>query len=142
VCPYDGLERPSFEYLWSHRHFPCTFRPREERTFYRRDNLVQHLQRVHNVQSMAAMRSTVESWRADVPPLDCEDPALYYGFCEATRSTGMTILSMSAIISKRATSWYTGVSHHRGLANFVPLAGLAFHLLGAITRSCRKRLGR
>ncbi|PHH88854.1 hypothetical protein CDD83_6967 [Cordyceps sp. RAO-2017] len=47
-CVYCGLADPDDNHLESHNHSACQERAPEERTFYRKDHLNQHLRLVHN----------------------------------------------------------------------------------------------
>jgi hypothetical protein len=84
LCPYDLTEFPTASHLASHRHDTCIRSHPDARTFYRKDNLLQHLRGTHRVPDTAQMATTIESWRESVPPLIPTDPALHCGFCGTT----------------------------------------------------------
>ena len=48
-CTFCGQDDPDDAHLESHNHFPCREKIPEERSFYRKDHLRQHLKLVHDV---------------------------------------------------------------------------------------------
>ncbi|KAM5378812.1 hypothetical protein ACJZ2D_004285 [Fusarium nematophilum] len=60
VCVYCGLVSPDLEHLQGHNFSACHNRALEERTFYRKDHLQQHLKLVHNTQFM---KGYMDAWK-------------------------------------------------------------------------------
>ncbi|KAI8717166.1 hypothetical protein NCS52_00791500 [Fusarium sp. LHS14.1] len=60
VCVYCGLVSPDMNHLQSHNFGACHGRALEERTFYRKDHLQQHLKLVHNAQYQ---KWPMDSWK-------------------------------------------------------------------------------
>ena len=81
VSPYDGSSYPSDEQLAFHGHFSCRQKPEEERTFYRKDYLRQHLKQKHKVERGFDISNLLNEWRIPAEPLQLGDPALHCGFC-------------------------------------------------------------
>jgi hypothetical protein len=81
VCPYDNSEFPSPSHMHAHQHDSCVYKRTEDRTFQRKDNLLQHLRIVHRVEDTTAMTKTIEAWRLPAQSLSPHDPALHCGFC-------------------------------------------------------------
>ncbi|KAG9257355.1 uncharacterized protein F5Z01DRAFT_679460 [Emericellopsis atlantica] len=65
-CVYCGQPNPDDEHLESHNHSTCQERTLEERTFYRKDHLNQHLRLVHNVKFMDW---AMKSWKVATPEI-------------------------------------------------------------------------
>lgn len=78
VCVYCGQLNPDQDHLNNHDSAACQERPLEDRTFYRKDHLRQHLKLVHNANFMKWM----EQWK-------CEsgDIRSCCGFCGIVLST-------------------------------------------------------
>ncbi|RDW91833.1 hypothetical protein BP5796_01227 [Coleophoma crateriformis] len=66
ACVYCGLANPSANHAEVHNHTSCTERSLEERTFYRKDHLRQHLNLVHDVKFQAW---SMDSWRVATPEI-------------------------------------------------------------------------
>ncbi|KAF5688598.1 monocarboxylate transporter [Fusarium denticulatum] len=62
VCVYCGLVGPNQRHLDSHNYTSCQERQKEERTFYRKDHLIQHLRLVHDAQFR---KWPMERWKFD-----------------------------------------------------------------------------
>jgi hypothetical protein len=62
VCVYCGLVDPNQRHIDSHDYASCQERQKEERTFYRKDHLIQHLRLVHDAQFR---KSPMERWKLD-----------------------------------------------------------------------------
>ncbi|KAF4472931.1 homeobox and C2H2 transcription factor [Fusarium albosuccineum] len=73
VCIYCGLVSPDLKHLQSHNFTACHERALEERTFYRKDHLQQHLKLVHNAQFM--------KWPMDAWKHESERIRSRCGFC-------------------------------------------------------------
>jgi len=58
-CVYCNVLNPSKEHIECHSHGTCEEKPREARTFYRKDHLRQHLRLVHEV----TMTEHMETWK-------------------------------------------------------------------------------
>lgn len=105
LCPFCGVLSPNEEHMAFHNSQRCRSLPKAERTFFRKDQLVQHLHGVH----FACMKHATDERgcrrtgfvRQDrtqdfgcfhlankshnlMPPLQADDPALHCGFCGAT----------------------------------------------------------
>jgi hypothetical protein len=89
ICQYCGPgPNPSWEHMSTHNHYACTEMPEEERTFHRRDNLVQHVYNVHKVDNIGCMADTTQQyWYRKTLPLAPDDPLLICKFCEFVSST-------------------------------------------------------
>ncbi|RKK92050.1 hypothetical protein BFJ68_g16031 [Fusarium oxysporum] len=61
-CIYCGQADPNDPHLNDHNYAPCIERPLEERTFYRKDHLHQHLKLVHGTKYM---EWPMDSWKTD-----------------------------------------------------------------------------
>ncbi|KAJ4257883.1 hypothetical protein NW757_003511 [Fusarium falciforme] len=73
VCVYCGLVSPDMNHLQSHNFGACHGRALEERTFYRKDHLQQHLKLVHNAQ--------YQKWPMDSWKESSEEIKSRCGFC-------------------------------------------------------------
>ncbi|KAI0535038.1 hypothetical protein GGR58DRAFT_515665 [Xylaria digitata] len=62
ACVYCGLVNPDTSHLAGHQHTACQDRLIEERTFFRKDHLRQHLKLVHNTQFRA---EPMERWKCE-----------------------------------------------------------------------------
>lgn len=65
-CVFCGEANPDDAHIESHNHSGCTERTQEERTFYRKDHLRQHLKLVHNVKFLAW---SMDRWRVTSPQI-------------------------------------------------------------------------
>jgi hypothetical protein len=85
LCPYDLLPSPTDEHLAQYNHFSCIGKPEAERTFFRKDKLVQHLRRTHRMTESALQKLKAEgildSWEIEPDVLLSDDLALNCGFC-------------------------------------------------------------
>lgn len=66
ACVYCGLPNPPAGHAEVHNHTNCTERSLEERTFYRKDHLRQHLNLVHDVKFQAW---SMDTWRVATPEI-------------------------------------------------------------------------
>jgi hypothetical protein len=66
TCVYCGLQNPTPEHAEEHNHSSCSDRPLEERTFYRKDHLRQHLNLVHDVKFQ---NWSMDSWKVATPEI-------------------------------------------------------------------------
>lgn len=78
-CVFCGLQNPTEKHYETHNHATCSERPLEERTFYRKDHLRQHLRLVHDCQFLA---STMDSWKIAAPEVRSR-----CGFCGIVMDT-------------------------------------------------------
>lgn len=85
LCPYDLLPSPTDEHLAQYNHFSCIGKPEAERTFFRKDKLVQHLRQTHRMTKSALAKlkaeGVLDAWEVETDPLSSDDPALHCGFC-------------------------------------------------------------
>ncbi|OTB06497.1 hypothetical protein M426DRAFT_55141 [Hypoxylon sp. CI-4A] len=65
-CVFCGEANPNEAHVESHNFSGCTERTLEERTFYRKDHLRQHLKLVHNVKFLPW---TMDKWRVASPEI-------------------------------------------------------------------------
>ncbi|KAF6829748.1 C2H2 type zinc finger domain-containing protein [Colletotrichum musicola] len=79
VCVYCDKVDPDKPHLDGHHQAACIDRPLEERTFYRKDHLKQHLKLVHET---TAMTPSTEGWRTVMDAIRSR-----CGFCDATFET-------------------------------------------------------
>ncbi|KAI1811370.1 hypothetical protein GGS20DRAFT_111871 [Poronia punctata] len=66
-CVFCGVPNPDEAHVESHNFSGCTERTEEERTFYRKDHLKQHLRLVHGIKSFLPW--TMEKWRVSTPAI-------------------------------------------------------------------------
>lgn len=85
--PYEWVEKPFLGHLARYNHHDCSKRPEAERTFYRQDNLEQHLRDFHYVSHKDVMKHLVTEWKIEALPLPLGHPALYCRFCGEAKST-------------------------------------------------------
>jgi hypothetical protein len=78
-CAFCGLHNPDSAHYEGHNYTVCQERSLEERTFYRKDHLRQHLRLVHDCQFLA---STMDSWKIAAPRVRSR-----CGFCGLTMDT-------------------------------------------------------
>ncbi|PHH64582.1 hypothetical protein CDD81_4193 [Ophiocordyceps australis] len=78
-CVFCGLANPSDAHLDSHNHTACQERSLEERTFYRKDHLNQHLRLVHNVKFLDW---SMKQWKVATPEIRSR-----CGFCGIVMDT-------------------------------------------------------
>ena len=78
-CAFCGLLNPDSAHYEGHNYTVCQERSLEERTFYRKDHLRQHLRLVHDCQFLA---STMDSWKIAAPRVRSR-----CGFCGLTMDT-------------------------------------------------------
>lgn len=62
-------------------------RPGAERTFYRRDNLEQHLKNFHYVSHNDVVKHLATEWKVEAPPLPLDHPYLRCQFCGKAEPT-------------------------------------------------------
>ncbi|KAK0129390.1 hypothetical protein ONS95_001316 [Cadophora gregata] len=65
-CVYCGLSNPPLDHAEVHNHSSCAERSLEERTFYRKDHLRQHLNLVHDVKFQSF---SMETWKVATPEI-------------------------------------------------------------------------
>ncbi|KAL7944967.1 hypothetical protein V8C42DRAFT_324205 [Trichoderma barbatum] len=73
-CAYCGQINPSLDHISEHNYAACQHRDVDERTFYRKDHLQQHLKLVHNSKFMSW---PMEQWKQEIATLRSR-----CGFCE------------------------------------------------------------
>jgi hypothetical protein len=78
-CAFCGVQNPTDAHYETHNHTTCSERPLEERTFYRKDHLRQHLRLVHDCQFIA---STMDAWKIAAPEVRSR-----CGFCGIVMDT-------------------------------------------------------
>lgn len=78
VCVFCKAPNPDNDHLESHNYSTCQEKSPQERTFYRKDHLNQHLRLIHNVK----YDSSMEKWRSSTTEVKSR-----CGFCGATFST-------------------------------------------------------
>ncbi|KAL6795597.1 C2H2 type zinc finger-containing protein [Trichoderma sp. SZMC 28012] len=78
-CVFCGEVNPDDAHVESHNHSACQERSLEERTFYRKDHLNQHLRLVHNVKFM---EWAMKLWRVATPEIRSR-----CGFCGIVMDT-------------------------------------------------------
>ncbi|KAM0328025.1 hypothetical protein ACHAQA_005426 [Verticillium albo-atrum] len=93
-CVFCGEVDPDNEHIESHNHTTCQERSAEERTFYRKDHLNQHLKLVHNVKFMDWCMKT---WKVATPEIRSR-----CGFC------GIIMDSWSIRVDHLAEHFKTG----------------------------------
>ncbi|KAH8803712.1 hypothetical protein F5884DRAFT_824482 [Xylogone sp. PMI_703] len=74
MCAYCEQIDPSHDHISQHNYAACNDRDADERTFYRKDHLQQHLKLVHNSKFM---RWPMEQWKQEIVTLRSR-----CGFCE------------------------------------------------------------
>lgn len=79
ACVFCGLPRPNSAHLETHNYSSCLERELEERTFYRKDHLRQHLRLVHGCKFNSW---SMEPWRATIPEIKSR-----CGFCGIRMTT-------------------------------------------------------
>lgn len=93
-CPFCGFARPDNEHLQhAHRINSCIEHPTESKSFYRKDNFIQHLHKIHLNSSHPCAKDgckelqdfgceyLVRKWERKAPPLPAGDSNLHCGFC-------------------------------------------------------------
>lgn len=65
-CVFCGLPNPTAEHAEEHNYSSCADRTLEERTFYRKDHLRQHLNLVHDVKFQ---NFSMETWKVATPEI-------------------------------------------------------------------------
>ena len=78
-CVFCGEENPDEAHIENHNHSICQEKPQEERTFYRKDHLRQHLKLVHDVKFVTW---SMEQWQATTPEIRSR-----CGFCGIVMDT-------------------------------------------------------
>jgi hypothetical protein len=95
-CVFCGLANPDDDHIESHNHSTCQERSLEERTFYRKDHLNQHLRLVHSVKFNEA---SMKAWKIATPEIRSR-----CGFC------GIVMDTWSIRIDHLAEHFKTGKS--------------------------------
>lgn len=80
-CVFCGKPDPDESHLESHNHSACKAKPMQEKTFYRKDHLNQHLKLVHDVQFL---EWSMRSWK-----MANADIRSRCGFCGIVMSSWM-----------------------------------------------------
>ncbi|KAH8158175.1 hypothetical protein CIB48_g10065 [Xylaria polymorpha] len=93
-CSFCGEANPDDAHVESHNFSGCTERTQEERTFYRKDHLRQHLRLVHDVKFLPW---TMDKWRVTSPAIRSR-----CGFC------GVVLDSWSVRVDHLAEHFKTG----------------------------------
>ncbi|KAJ4389891.1 hypothetical protein N0V93_007363 [Gnomoniopsis smithogilvyi] len=93
-CVFDGVADPDNAHIESHNYTSCQERSLEERTFYRKDHLRQHLKLVHGAKFNAW---AMNSWKAPTPDIRSR-----CGFC------GVVLNSWPARVDHLAEHFKTG----------------------------------
>ncbi|KAI8956150.1 hypothetical protein F4801DRAFT_525626 [Xylaria longipes] len=93
-CGFCGEANPDDAHIESHNFSSCTERTQEERTFYRKDHLRQHLRLVHNAKFLPW---TMDKWRVTSPAIRSR-----CGFC------GVVLDSWSVRVDHLAEHFKTG----------------------------------
>jgi hypothetical protein len=93
-CAFCGEAEPDEAHIESHNHSACQERSLEERTFYRKDHLRQHLKLVHNV---AFLGWSMDAWKVTTPQIRSR-----CGFC------GIVMDSWSIRVDHLAEHFKTG----------------------------------
>ncbi|KAI3318700.1 hypothetical protein HD806DRAFT_309719 [Xylariaceae sp. AK1471] len=93
-CVFCGEANPDDAHAESHNFSSCTERTQEERTFYRKDHLRQHLRLVHNVKFLPW---TMDKWRVASPAIRSR-----CGFC------GIVLDSWTVRVDHLAEHFKTG----------------------------------
>ncbi|KAF2967200.1 hypothetical protein GQX73_g6391 [Xylaria multiplex] len=93
-CGFCGEENPDDAHIESHNFSSCTERTQEERTFYRKDHLRQHLRLVHDVKFLPW---TMDKWRVTTPAIRSR-----CGFC------GVVLDSWTVRVDHLAEHFKTG----------------------------------
>lgn len=93
-CVFCGLANPDDAHIESHNYSGCMERTQEERTFYRKDHLRQHLKLVHNVKFLSW---SMDKWRVNTPQIRSR-----CGFC------GIVMDSWSIRVDHLAEHFKTG----------------------------------
>lgn len=78
-CVFCGLANPDEAHIETHNHSACQERTLEERTFYRKDHLNQHLRLVHNVKFVDW---SMKAWKVATPEIRSR-----CGFCGIVMDT-------------------------------------------------------
>ncbi|KAI5463136.1 hypothetical protein BGZ63DRAFT_412802 [Mariannaea sp. PMI_226] len=78
-CVFCGLANPDDAHIEGHNHSACQERTPEERTFYRKDHLNQHLRLVHNIKFLDW---SMKSWKVASPEIRSR-----CGFCGIVMDT-------------------------------------------------------
>jgi hypothetical protein len=102
-CPYCSTESPDRSHLEGHGFDACKARSLEQRTFYRRDNFVAHIHKVHGngekhpTAGFGCLKNSgygcsdlADKWKRQAPPISPDDPVLKCGFCGVRLSTWET----------------------------------------------------
>ncbi|KFA72482.1 hypothetical protein S40288_06642 [Stachybotrys chartarum IBT 40288] len=95
-CVFCGVPNPDDAHIESHNHSACQERTLEERTFYRKDHLNQHLRLVHNVKFT---EWSMKSWKVATPEIRSR-----CGFC------GIVMDTWSIRVDHLADHFKTGYS--------------------------------
>jgi Homeobox KN domain len=107
-CAFCGIHDPDATHYETHNYTVCRERSLDERTFYRKDHLRQHLRLVHECQFLP---STMESWKVAAPEVRSR-----CGFC------GHIMETWAARVDHLAEHYKAGKSmaHWKGSWSFEP----------------------
>lgn len=78
VCAFCPEEEPDTDHLERHNFTLCNERDVENRTFYRRDHLLQHLRLVHHADTSGMTKTNLDVWKITPPQITSR-----CGFCDA-----------------------------------------------------------
>lgn len=117
-CHFCSKEWPSEIHLGEHRYQECQSRPETERTFYRKDQLAQHIRRVHQMTHLGHtdrenidITDLLAEWHRPAAALVSNDPALHCGFCGKlflTLEERMEDVAAHFINGLDLTAWWPG----------------------------------
>lgn len=115
ICVFCGISNPDESHLESHNYVSCLDRSLEERTFYRKDHLRQHLRLVHG--ECKFMASTMDQWKIESPNIKSR-----CGFCGdvmATWPNRVDHLAEHFKAGKKMTEWRGGWGFDPQILNMV-----------------------
>ncbi|KXJ88159.1 hypothetical protein Micbo1qcDRAFT_111845, partial [Microdochium bolleyi] len=95
-CVYCGAPNPDEAHLLGHNHAMCVDKSLRERTFFRKDHLVQHLKLVHKAAFLAPQ---MDHWKVSTEKLHSR-----CGFCDQTMDTWNARLNHIAAHFKAGTT--------------------------------------
>lgn len=85
TCFVCGSQDPTYGHIIEQHFEKCIQRPESDRTFFRRDNLAQHIKHFHlkDTADDCTIPSTVlDLWQRTMPELPLDSPLLRCGFCD------------------------------------------------------------
>jgi hypothetical protein len=96
ACVFCGLKNPTPEHAEQHNDFVCAEKSEQEKTFYRKDHLRQHLNIVHDAKFQ---KWPMNDWKVATPPVRSR-----CGFC------GLLLASWDARVGHLAQHFKNGKS--------------------------------